>query len=85
MYVPDHLSGIGSLDDPNVTERLWSLHAAASIADWGQVVSNGGPPCFHIEDGRFCLRAHHWEGHPVFHKVTTLAGAIMWAQTGEWP
>ena len=38
------------------------IHAAES-ADWGQVVANGGPPCFHIEDRRFCLRAERWIGH----------------------
>ena len=32
--------------------------------DWGQVVANGGPPCFHVdEDGEFCLRAERWPGH----------------------
>ena len=39
------------------------LHAAEQ-ADWGQVVANGGPPCFHIcEDNLFCLRAKRWAGH----------------------
>jgi hypothetical protein len=33
--------------------------------DWAQVVSNGGPPCFHKENGRFCLRAERWEGHRI--------------------
>lgn len=36
---------------------------AAIMADWGQVVANGGPPCFHLEDGGFCLRAKRWNGH----------------------
>lgn len=32
--------------------------------DWLQVVLNGGPPCFHLqEDGRFCGRAERWDGH----------------------
>ncbi len=39
------------------------LLAAAKNADWVQVVLNGGPPCFHLEDGRFCLRAKRWDGH----------------------
>lgn len=36
------------------------LLAAAKNADWVQVVANGGPPCFHVEGGRFCLRAKGW-------------------------
>jgi hypothetical protein len=36
---------------------------AAKNADWMQVVYNQGPPCFHLEDGRFCLRAERWDGH----------------------
>lgn len=39
------------------------LLEAAKNADWQQVVFNGGPPCFHLEDGRFCLRAERWDGH----------------------
>jgi len=40
-----------------------SLFQAAKDADWMQVVLNQGPPCFHLEDGRFCLRADRWDGH----------------------
>jgi hypothetical protein len=39
---------------------------AAKHTDWGQVVANGGPPCFHLDTGgkgRFCLRAERWAGH----------------------
>jgi len=36
---------------------------AAKTADWMQVVYNQGPPCFHLENGRFCLRAERWDGH----------------------
>ncbi len=39
------------------------LIKAARDADWMQVVLNQGPPCFHLEDGRFCLRAERWDGH----------------------
>lgn len=39
------------------------LLKAAKDADWMQVVLNQGPPCFHLEDGRFCLRAERWDGH----------------------
>lgn len=49
------------------------LHAA-SVADWGQVVANGGPPCFAIHDGEFCFRTPSWEGHrnDVHHRFLTL-------------
>jgi len=40
-----------------------ALFAAVKDADWTQVVFNGGPPCFHVEDSRFCLRAERWSGH----------------------
>jgi len=36
---------------------------AAKNMDWEQVVCNGGPPCFHMEGGRFCGRAERWDGH----------------------
>jgi len=41
------------------------LLVAAKAADWGQVVRNGGPPCFWYEReyGKFCLRAELWPGH----------------------
>ena len=39
------------------------LVSAAAAADWFQVVANGGPPCFHLEGARFCLRAERWAGH----------------------
>lgn len=41
------------------------LLRAAAAADWQQVVLNGGPPCFHREGQRFCLRAQRWPGHHV--------------------
>ena len=48
--------------------------AAAKAADWGQVVANGGPPCFHLggDGGRFCLRADRWDGHGVMHRFVPL-------------
>lgn len=45
---------------------------AASNPDWQQVALNGGPPCFHIDDGRFCLRAEWWGGHPSMHRYISL-------------
>jgi predicted RNase H-like nuclease (RuvC/YqgF family) len=45
---------------------------AAQKADWEQVASNGGPSCFHLEDGKFCLRAERWAGHEHFHKHVPL-------------
>lgn len=46
-----------------VSATLQEFYGAASAMDWGQVVANGGPPCFHIENGGFCGRAGRWEGH----------------------
>jgi hypothetical protein len=50
------------------------LAEALKDIDWQQVVLNGGPPCFHIENGRFCLRAERWMGHHTsgFHEYVTL-------------
>lgn len=45
------------------------LIEAADNMDWQQVVLNGGPPCFFLQDkrsghdGRFCGRAERWQGH----------------------
>jgi hypothetical protein len=41
---------------------------AAANPDWMQVVFNHGPPCFHVENGRFCLRAEKWDGHFKLHE-----------------
>jgi hypothetical protein len=55
---------------------------AAKDADWMQVVLNQGPPCFHLEDGRFCLRAERWDGHyswrnsPACHKFVSLEALL---------
>lgn len=42
--------------------------------DWRQVELNGGPPCFFIEDGKYCGRAKRWQGHGVktFHDFVSL-------------
>jgi hypothetical protein len=43
--------------------------------DWQQVALNGGPPCFYVEDGRYCGRAQRWAGHhgdPVVHEFVPL-------------
>ena len=41
------------------------IKAAEKMA-WGQVVCNGGPPCFAVmKDGRFCGRAERWFGHDI--------------------
>lgn len=47
------------------SERAALIVEAAKNADWVQVVLNGGPPCFHLEEdrSRFCLRAERWDGH----------------------
>lgn len=39
------------------------IFAAARKMDWQQVVMNGGPPCFHRTNERFCGRAERWPGH----------------------
>lgn len=59
------------------------LVKAAEQADWGQVVCNGGPPCFHVEeDGSFCLRAERWCGHNDDHRFVSLAEMLQ-ARNGE--
>ena len=55
--------------------KLAELLEASTDIDWGQVLRNGGPPCFHIDSGRFCLRAKRWNGHDVIHPYTTLHDA----------
>jgi hypothetical protein len=52
------------------------LVEAARNADWQQVVLNGGPPCFHLEDGRFCFRAFRWQGHGIMHDYVSLESAL---------
>jgi len=49
---------------------------ACQHADWTQVVLNGGPPCFHLEGSRFCLRAERWQGHGISHPYVTLSEAV---------
>lgn len=53
---------------------------AATEADWDQVVLNGGPPCFHLEGRRFCLRARDWFGHGAIrgsdHKYVSLVDLL---------
>lgn len=50
---------------------------AAEKMDWGQVVANGGPPCFHLyEYGLFCGRTPEWLGHPKNHEFVSLADLI---------
>lgn len=45
---------------------LTAILKAAEGMDWQQVVLNGGPPCFHVDDdGKFCGRAERWVGHEV--------------------
>lgn len=59
------------------TARIQPEYALAALhADWEQVRQNGGPPCFHIKDQRFCLRAESWAGHGSAHQFTTLHAAL---------
>lgn len=48
-----------------MSTTLEQLIHAAQLMDWGQVVANGGPPCFHYQtdEQRFCGRAARWVGH----------------------
>ncbi len=57
---------------------------AANQPDWMQVVLNQGPPCFHVEDGRFCFRAEKWDGHRIMfdgdkpiHEFVSLASLLL--------
>lgn len=65
-----------------MTEQETALRRAAEQADWTQVVLNGGPPCFHLEGDRFCLRAERWPGHGDDHEFVSLA-AILSAPASE--
>lgn len=69
-----------SQNDP-VRERLLK---AAKDADWEQVICNYGPPCFHLEDSQFCLRAERWAGHRLsdFHRFVSLADLLKAALAG---
>ena len=58
------------------TKSARDLRKALGCIDWQQVVLNGGPPCFHIERGRFCLAAERWAGHGVFHNYVSLADLL---------
>jgi hypothetical protein len=58
------------------------------LMDWEQVALNGGPPCFHVEDGtpeRFCGRAKRWQGHGVatFHDYVSLEEFVASRRTGS--
>ena len=39
------------------------LIQAAKCMDWEQVIQNGGPPCFFLDEHGFCGRAQRWLGH----------------------
>jgi hypothetical protein len=77
-------------------ERRAELKSAAAHVDWQQVILNGGPPCFYLEErGRFCLRAQRWGGHnkpnafhrftPLDHWMSTLVDlAATYDRMGEW-
>ena len=76
---------LDSPDSSNRTEgNMTKEIEAAKGMDWGQVVMNGGPPCFHVqEDGRFCGRAERWDGHrlPDFHDFVSLADLLETVRT----
>ncbi len=66
-----------------MSELKKEIRAACDIADWQQVVLNGGPPCFHLDKGRFCLRAKRWPGHDADHPFTALGTLIERALRSE--
>ena len=47
---------------PHTAALAAQLIEAAKRIDWVQIGLNGDG-CFHLEDGRFCLRGHRWPGH----------------------
>lgn len=64
-------------------ERLEAIAKACAIADWEQILRNGGPPCFYLEGLRsdevqvkFCLRAERWAGHGLDHKFVSLSSVF---------
>ena len=67
---------IGSDDKFSQLLKDLIIKAAENI-DWQQVILNGGPPCFRVQDdGRFCLRARRWDGHPLDHEFVSLDNQI---------
>lgn len=59
--------------DVSKPEEIERLEDAALHMDWMQVILNGGPPCFHLDDdGTFCGRAKRWPGHDELHKFIGL-------------
>lgn len=61
---------------PLTEKRLKVVLKAAHNMDWQQVVLNGGPPCFRIENGRFCGRAHRWHDWEGSHRFISLEDLI---------
>ena len=55
------------------------LDAALLNADWGQVIANGGPPCFHLDGDKLCFRAKRWPGHDggSMHQYVSLHEFVM--------
>jgi hypothetical protein len=45
---------------------------ASEDVDWNQLMAHNGLPCFHVDKGRFCLRADYWPGHDSMHKFISL-------------
>lgn len=65
-------------------DQFDKIHRAALNMDWGQVVANGGPPCFHLDDdGSFCGRAERWDGHgrKEFHEYRPLSTLLREVRT----
>lgn len=77
------LSDLSKRRGPEWALSKESPELAAINVDWGQVVMNGGPPCFHVSDGRFCLRAERWDGHGLQHRFVSLLDMLSRAASPE--
>lgn len=82
MSEPQHSRKVIRESTKSMTlEQKKELFKAAKEADWQQVACNGGPPCFHVDAGSFCLRAERWFGHssvgvPRVHEYVSLEGLL---------
>lgn len=76
--------GSTNVEDVVPATVLEAVLNAAQQMDWKQVVLNGGPPCFHLEAGRFCGRAARWDGHDASHKFVSFAYLLSLLAQREW-
>lgn len=60
-----------------MTTSLQIVRLACDKADWEQILRNGGPPCFHVEENHLCLRAERWAGHDAVHQFKSLFSLLV--------